>query len=1241
MESLLTHSFDSIKVSVNGTEVRVTKPYLDITILGNQRGVLLKLDTVDAAIQIPEADTLAPKKDSAVTPRFPEDLEIPVVVRTEIHQANVQLSDGKHWSVSGLSVRNHSEKSVGLWADSIKGDYISNTASLSFFADFEKKNLTVNATVKTEKDSVSIRAEAPKNNLTVLKTKVALNVDKPTDWIPFPMPSAVPGLGKLKVDLNATLNAETKKTRYNATVMTRVGAFWPLMEQNITVNLKGDQDTVNVDITTHNDEGGKMHFAGTLDKNLDGTLEAQVENMNAMFGPQMMPLDLEIPFLEKKGDLITTTIETRQGSLIDCSIDLKDSLYLVFNANISKYEPWAVDWTHGNLILGKNPKLYGIFDMHKLKILAKFDTVEYAYHIKADSMQVTLSLDTKGIDFSNGIIYAPKDIYDFDGDVKWGTEDPHTSWNLTQRNGGKASAYINIGDTISIDVNAEEAVIATIPFADIKIGDRINGRVSGEWHQDFDNNIGNADISLEGELDAFHVTADIIARQNGDTIFIDKANATQNSNIVRSYGVFILPNDSNPDFTPTGFLPIQVVTAWISSREFSIPLLLEPLNDTTLASGMLNGDLTYRQEDGLDGNLDFYDIEFSNIAPEVFNIRNLNIFAIGDKVELNSYLDIGGGGWTGNTQVILDHVFNSDNRHVSFAHSTDNGGTLWAEGFLSNDFIFKGTVDANGSWYIPKTISEITNTDLHIDITADITKGLTGITADIKSDSTTYQPPKMDVLIPLNLKGHLENGLLDITQATMTNSRGDSITATLQFSLDSMKLDAIDVSSDSYTLQMDEHLITLEGIKGHLEDGNEDLVISAEIPKISYNFKHDMYGEAEAFGYGDIQFNIPHTMQGQIKNNSISGNITIDKLVYHKDFDIEVTPASLDKYLTMFNNSIAKLRKKESQETKLSTASPINLSLHISESQKDSVAIVTPFATFPFTFDIQVLGSTNRPLLRGDIANTNNGFIGVKDIYEFELNSFQISWNDVPWQHGVIDVTSSQELHYCNETPETSNETCPINLDIQGTITNPQPIPSSNCGTESSSAATYYNIFLGCIADDNGETTDWNKLAGKAIGKVISATANKTLGGEYIGDIDMKVMLFENTTTSDKDSSYVKVPVSLDRWVKNLSLVFGYTQDQSEDPIYDQALQFGINYTLPVFQEDEYSHKNHISPTLSLNALLISKQYLTNTGTESNENRVEKNLGINYIYRYWNPCLLGFGHCESIEESTNQKETKK
>lgn len=1235
-QSLLEHSFDSLFISTDSTEVKIINPNLDITILGENRGVSLKMDHVDAFIAIPQSDTLSATKDTT-NPAFPDNLRFPANVSVNIEDANIKLSDGKSWNAKGLSVQNNGEYALNVGIRQVNGDFVSNPASVKMKGDFAGAKLTLEASVKTSKDSVQIKANVPKKDMSRIKAKTNISVKNPAEWLPFKLPEEIPEIGKIDVVAEATLDTRKETVFYNSTIRTRVGALWPLEPERVTIKVQGNQEKINADILLQNDEGGSIHLAGDFDTNLNGHVEGKVENMSALYGPQMMPMDVDIRSADINDMVIRASLETRQGSYVNGTIDLRDSLMITFIGDISPYEPWALDWTHGNLTLGGRPQLYGTCDGHKLRILAKFDTVAYAYHMTADSMQVTLDLDTKGIDFSKGVIYTPNETFDFDGDVKWDHERPHTSWNITQRHGGKASAYIDIGDSIAIDVSADKAIIATIPFADLSISDRIRGRVSGMWHWNIDDSTGFANVTIDGEVAEYNMVADVIARQNKDTIFIDRAHSIYNRNEVNAYGSFILPNDSNPDFKPTPFLPIQVLEASISSNDFSIPLLLEPLNDSTFASGMLSGQLSFNQNTGVMGNLDFSNIEFNDLSPDLLRIKKLNIFAEKDKVELNSYLDIGRGGWTGNTQIIIDHIFD-DRRHLSFSHGSDNGGTLWSEGFIDNDLKFKGTVDANGSWYIPGTISEITNTDLHVDITADIRKGFKGITADITADSTRYNPPKMNVSFPISLRGRIENGLLDISSAKTTNRNNETIEATLKFQLDSLKLNAIDVRSDRYTIEMDQHKLVLEGISGHLEDGDENLTITADIPKITYNFNDDVIGQAEALARGDIAYIIPHSKAGQIQNNTIAGNILIDKLVYYRDLDIEVTPSAIDKYIAMFNNGVAKLKKKEVQEEKLSTASPINLSLHISDSQRDSVGIVTPFATFPVTLDIWVLGNTTRPLLRGDIANTNNGFIGIHEVYEFNLNSFQISWNDVPWQKGVIDVTSSQDLPYCNENSESVNETCPINLDIQGTITNPQPMPSSNCGIESSPAVIYYNVLLGCIADKGGESADWNRIAGKAIGKVISTTANKTLGGDYIGDIDMKVMLFENTTTSDKDSSYFKIPVSLDRWVKNLSLVFGYTKDQSVNPTYEQSVQFGANYTLPVFQEAEYSHKNHIAPALSLNALLTRKQYLTNSGTERDDDRLEKNIGINYVYRYWNPCLLGIGRCESIGSQHTQNQ---
>ena len=945
----------------------------------------------------------------------------------------------------------------------------------------------------------------------------------------------------------------------------------------------------------------------------------------------MMPMDMDIQSITKTGDVIDASIETREGSVIKAHVKTEDSLKVFFAANLSAMEPWALDWVKGNVEIGKNPKIIGSFQNNKLRAYVKIDSIINAYHFKADSLRLQLVLDLgRGfIDFPKITLFTPNEEFAITGDVDYHEPTLHTSWKLKQKNGGSAETVVHVGDSLLVWAQADHAEISTIPFSDIELNDKLKGTVTGTIDYNLDSRVGSAELDIDGNVEPFILHGHTKIREAGDTVFIDTAVFMHNSNKVAMEATFVLPNDSNPDFKPTAMLPIQVLHSWASAQDFNLPILLEPLGDTTLASGSFNGEISFDEESGLLGNIEFKDLSFTNIPPELLNLKLLNVSAKKNKIELLTNFDILNGVWTGNTNIVVDDIF-EDNRKVELTYISPNSGFIQGHGTINNDLDFLGSIELGGTWLIPETRAEIDKTDMRIDVQAKLREGLAGISAKLWSDSTIVRYGTLPMDFPLRVRGDLRDGLLAINEISTQNDRGDLILAALLYDVKTMRLEALDISTDSYTLETDNHTVTVKNVTSHLEDSEDQMSLVANIPLVQYKFNDETFGTANLRGKSDITLNIPHTQDRQIKNKSVNGNFIIDKLVYRKDLDIEITPSSLDKLLSLFNNAIANLRNKEKTEAKISVSSPIDLTFHISDSQSDSVEIITPFASFPLTLDIWVLGTTTRPILRGDVTNADNGFIGVKDIYEFELSSFNISWNDVPWQQGIIDVSSTQELPYCTEQEDKDKETCPINFDIQGTITNPQPMPSSNCGTESTAADTYRNIFLGCIATEDGVSADWNKLAGKAIGKVISSTANKTLGGDYIGDIDMKVMLFDNSG-NDKDSSYVKVPISLDRWVKNLSLIFGYTQDQSIDPVYEQALQFGATYTLPVFQDKEYSHKNHFSPTLSLNGLLISKQYTSNSGTETNnESRVEKNIGINYTYKFWNPCILGIGHCETV-----------
>ena len=1236
MDGPLTHSWDSLQIKTNGTVVTLRNIAFDVSILGDEKGLKVGANEVNVNIDM-EAPS-QPKAPSESPPAFPSKAKFYLPVKADVQKVSVQAGEN-HWEAQGIALRSEGLQQASLDVKKISGTNVSQDAKLKLKANFENDNVAVDAAVVTATDSVAIQAELPKDNLAAVSTKFNVEIKNPEDWIPVEIPPKVPTIGKLQVKGEASLDPKTGKPHYKTTIKTRIGEVWPLLPLDATIHVNGDDENYHIEAHLENDEGGSIDLEADFDKNLNGTARGKIDHMNAKFGPQMMPLDMSIHSAEKNGNKLDVIVETRQGSVIETSMNFEDKFSLTYFGDMSPYEPWALDWSMGQFELQDRFKIYGSFGDGHMKALVKIDTIPYVWHVTADSLQIFLDLDRNGINFSNGIIYTPKETFDVTGDVVWNGPNPHTSWKVTQRHGGTCEAYISIIDSTALRIKSDSVEISTIPFAKIKISENLSGRVTGNWVQNFDTKVGELEASILGNVQPFNLQGQIKARENGDTIFIENLEASHSKNRVEAEAIFILPNDSNPDFAPTGSLPVQIVHAWAAAREFSIPLLLEPLGDTTFASGYISGDLSYNEGRGLQGNVDFNDVEFNTISPLLFNVRRMNMFAEANKVELNAYLGIGGGGWTGNTQIILDDAF-SIKRHVSISHSSDNGGDLYAEGFLDTSLTFTGKLNMNGSWFIPGTVSEVKKTDLEIDVSARLKEGIRGITADIRSDSTLYQPPKFNYTFPIMFRGHLENGILDMGEIRTQNDSGETIMGSLQYDLDSLKLLALDIRSDRYTLEKPPHKIVAENISGHMEEGEEDIVISGTIGNIHYNFFDKDWGSGEAIGRSELSLTIPRTQDQILRSKTISGNVSIDKLVYYKELEIEVTPATIDKFITLFNNGLARLRSKEA-EVKVSSADPINLSIHVSDSQNDSIQVVTPFATFPFTFDVWVLGNTNRPLLRGDVTNSNTGFIGVQEIYEFELNSFHVSWNDVPWQHGIVDVTSSQELPYCDEMESVEKETCPVNLDFQGTITTLQPVPSSNCGNESSAASIYYNIFLGCIANQDNESTDWNKLAGKAIGKMISTTANKTLGGDYIGDIDMKVMLFENNTTNERDSSYFKLPISLDRWIKDLSLVFGYTQDQSENPTYDQSLQFGLTYTIPVFKDKSFSHKNHLSPTTSLYAQLVSKQYLTNTGTEGNENRVEKNIGVNYVYRYWNPCLLGIGSCETIPDPNESRSDTK
>ena len=358
--NLLDQFYDSIKVEQGQSTYMVRNPHLDITILGENRGIVLDVGEVSANF-VPDTATKAVAKDTAKALEaieFPEKVRIPFPVKVSLGKLDFTMGD-MGWKAQNIRLHNTGQKQVALSADNIKGSFVKDTASIQLDADFSEKSLVVNANIKTRNDNIALNASAPKNDLTQLKASTNISVKDPLKWVPMKLSKSIPGISNLNLNGNVSTSLTKKTLQYNFTLKTHIGEYWPFLPLDAIIKVYGSPKQTNIESVFRNNEGGHINLDGVFNDKLDFDFSGEIANMSAMYGPQMMPMDMDIQSITKTGSDIDASIETREGSVVRAHVKTKDSLKVFFAANLSAMEPWALDWVRGNVEIGKNPKIIG------------------------------------------------------------------------------------------------------------------------------------------------------------------------------------------------------------------------------------------------------------------------------------------------------------------------------------------------------------------------------------------------------------------------------------------------------------------------------------------------------------------------------------------------------------------------------------------------------------------------------------------------------------------------------------------------------------------------------------------------------------------------------------------------------------------------------------------------------------------------------------------------------------------
>lgn len=1233
---LLDHRWNSIRVEGPGFDVAVQKPQVKAHIMlsPTEDFIHVDMDTVKAKIQ----PSQFPKSENDTAAFAIPDFRIPLDARVRIGHVQADVDSVGSWSVDSLKVKPLGNRAAQLSFQEAQGDYLERKISGKVILSWQGEFLSANVKAITEdNDSVTVALNAPQNSLSDLSGTAELHVKNPKKLVKGAIPKSV-SIKDIHVNASFSANAEKKKFSYDARLRTKLGAFWPLPALNADLRVQSNEKmnfVVNGKLTGKN-SSQRIDIRGRVDKNLNGKVNVNIQGIEALFGPRFQPLDCSVSATKNSKDALSAHVITKAGSIVNAEISGLDKgpFNIDFTGDIAANEAWTRRWSGEHLKLNTRPQVKGSFHDGKLHADVAIAPVEYAYTMKADSVFTSLVLDKNGIDFIKGFIRTSKENFTFTGDVKWKDSIPHTSWQVNQSDGGYGKAFITLD--LEMESEAHKVRLSTIPFADTTLLQGLDGIATGTFNQNFEFWNGNIELDVETEIAQIPLNGHFQLHNSIDSISLDKALISTGTNSIEIEGSALLHYDSTEAF----FTSAKLVDVWASTDKFDIPLLLAPYEKSPLATGMFSGNVSYRKGSGLQGSLQFSNLSLKNVSPDFFSIPKLDVFAETEKMQISGNISAGERTWNGDLQIDVNGLL-EPKRHIFAYFTTPVGGTAWLDGDIDSTFKWSGKAQLTGSWFLPENMGEIVYTDFKADATGDLRHFLDSLNLSFHSDSTAIDTKRGFPILPVSFSGTFKDGIFNIPDAKLTNSQGESILASASYNLKSGTLGSVDINTDQFSLTWNQiHHIRLSKINGHLEDSEKEFTLSLQLDTISYKLNKPEWGDADASAHGTAIVHLPHAVNGSFANPTIEGNFLLNRAVYKKDFSVEIGFGSLSKISATLSGFFTKVRRTRPPLKKTAAKSrPLNLSLHISDSQRDTIAILTNLANFPLTVDLWVLGTTDHPLLRGDINNSANGTIGLKDLFQFDLESFAISFQDVPWDRGTIHVSSVQNLPYCKTTENRDeDETCPVHLDILGTLTAPKPMPSANCGVDDSPASLYYSVLLGCMSEEENSTIDRNKVAGKLIGSVLTTTANKTLGGEYVGDISMKLKLFDEETISEKDSSYLMIPISLDRWVKDLSFVFGYKQDQSETPTYDRALEAGITYTIPAFsEEDKTKNPEHYSPKLDFGANLISKNYITTT--DEDEHRLEKNVGFHYSYKFWSPRLFGFG--KTSEEKKKEKEAEK
>ena len=1231
---------DSVVVKGEGRRIAVDAPEirLDLDPFGES---LVAVSARKAVVVLPPGDSPAPADSAAPdssaaarqpsVPSFPSGLVLPVSASVAVDSVEADVG-GERVSASGISLRAESGSGLDFRAEKLSSPRVGRDLSVEARADWTGDSARARAVVASGGDTVVLEAAAPKEDLRLYDARTEIRVDDPTLFGPVPKNAPIMP-GKIRANARATALVGSPLPRHETDLAFETDALGPIPPMKWTAKVSGLGTSGSARIEGRGPRGESISL--DAEGSPDGAKgKAAFHGMHIELGGFVLPIDFTVPQAEWDGkEGVRAVAVTKEGTRVNAVIDRltgKGGPHGKFVMHMSPDEPWADTWTDKNTHY-EHGITYGEFGHGMVNMDIHLADVS-AYGFVGDSLCTRLKIDTTGLVFWDAKLVHDRLDYPVHGEVRPFGDGPITIMFMVDLpGGGVARAEGPVLDSLTL-------MLTSVPIREVPLGlaeetiHSLPGVVTGVVGRNMETGISRGQVNVVASIDsgAGTVSSRMRLTHRDDTIRIDSLALRQDVNLLRGNALFVIGSESGA--------PGGLQEASISTERLDVRALSAPWTGDVALNGFLSGELHFNARLEIDGALTLDSLSVSRDGAQIVSSPRLALDAEKDSVRLEGFVRPGVvRGFDGKLGLTAGDLF-TDRPRFALSYDAEGQGSLRAGGTIADRRNLSGEFRLEGDWTDPGETVRLEGSEVNGSLSLDLRRGLPTLRANASQSAGDAVFAGMRA--PLRAEAAVADQKLS-GEAELRNDRGERISATLAMDLGENRIDAFDFGTDRFVYALsDREEITLVDVRGKLDGGR----LTLRSPGVRYENRLGRKGRLLA---ATRNLSLAYSFAEEGRHAKIGGAMTVDTLLFAK---YDLPELSIWSLMRMLPEAFAP--RKKSAETKTarvpSAAIPaVDLDVRLVEANSDALAARTNVFELPLAVDLQIRGTTQHPILDGDVRAPDNGWLNLQSD-RYVVSRASVEWQSRPPSKGRVDIGASRELPLCNATREEEEERCDVALRVGGTIDKiGLTAEAEGCSRNVASRDALQSLQFGCVLD-----ADENNLMGTSLqiaestlesaGRDATSSLNKVMGNNLLGAPKISLAKGaqnalargESTSLGEADSASFSGELPFNVVDSTLILSIGYTKATGTEATYNDITRAGAQW----FFHTSRDTTDYWQGRYSLDAGAQLRTFATESEAESEtQNQLEFSVGVSHEVGFWGDCL--FGRCrERQRERAEERE---